>query len=127
VAGDAIRLDAIRILGLKVFAHHGVLPEERQSGQPFLIDLELRLDLAAAGHSDDVGDTVDYGNLAGRVHQLVKGQDLNLIESVATRVAGLVLEDPRVSEVTVTVHKPEAPIPFEFSDVSVAVTRRRRA
>lgn len=117
--------DKIVLTGLEVFAHHGVHPSETESGQLFMVDLEISLDLAPAGHSDDLAHTVDYGSLAEEVHQLVAGERWNLIERVAHRVAELVLARPRVEEVTVTVHKPQAPIPFAFSDVAVTIRRAR--
>lgn len=117
--------DRIALRGISVFAHHGVLAEERERGQRFRVDVILHLDLRAAGESDRLVDTVDYGDLAARVHDLVAGERHDLIESVAERVAALALVDPRVEEVEVTVHKPEAPVPVPVESVSVTVRRRR--
>lgn len=117
--------DGISITGIEVFAHHGVLEDEKEKGQVFAVDLSLDVDLRQAGASDDLADTVDYGDLARRVHERVSSERWDLIEKVAERVAELVLEDQRVSGVTVTVHKPDAPISVPFRDVSVSVTRRR--
>lgn len=117
--------DRIRLEGLRVFAKHGMLAGEAQVGQTFLVDVEVELDLASAAVSDDVADTVDYGKLASRVSELVSIERWNLIETVAERVCGLVLDDGRVECVTVTVHKPSAPIDVPFEDVSVTLTRRR--
>ena len=81
--------------------------------------------LERAAASDDLDDTIDYGKLGGTVHDMVAGESHNLIETVADRIAARVLEDPRVERVIVTVHKPQAPIPVKFGDVSVTVDRTR--
>ena len=117
--------DEIRLTGIRVRAFHGVYPDEQERGQEFVVDLVARLDLSAAGESDRLEDTVDYGELAQRVHDLVATERWNLLERVAGRVAELVLGDGRVREVEVTVHKPQAPMALEFSDVSVTVRRFR--
>lgn len=117
--------DRIDVSGIEVFAHHGVFPDEREHGQVFLVDLGLDVDLTAAGASDDLEATVDYGILTQRVHDVVAGERHDLIERVAQRVADVVLDEPRVASVTVTVHKPHAPVPVTVSDVSVTITRRR--
>ena len=117
--------DRITLTGLTVFGHHGVFDHERRDGQEFTIDLSLRLSLAAAAKSDDVADTVHYGELADRVAAIVAGEPVNLIETLAERIADAVLEDQRVEHVDVTVHKPHAPIAQTFSDVSVTLHRGR--
>jgi dihydroneopterin aldolase len=115
--------DSIRITGIEVFGYHGVLAREKSEGQLFLVDVELWLDLSAAGESDDLSDTVNYGLLAQRVHEVVASERWDLIERVAARVAETVLEHARVQEVVATVHKPGAPIAVGFSDVSVTIRR----
>ncbi len=117
--------DSISLTGISVFAHHGVLDHERIHGQTFLVDVRLDADLTSASQSDDLKDTIDYGSLARRIHERVAGERWDLIERVAERVADLVLDDPRVESVEVTVHKPAAPIPVEFEDVAVTVRRSR--
>lgn len=118
--------DRIRLRGLRTRGFHGVLPEERVAGQDFVIDLDLELDLAPAAASDDVRDTVHYGELAQEVSAIVAGDPVDLIETLADRIASAVLRSGRVLAVTVTVHKPQAPIPVAFDDVSVSLTRHRR-
>lgn len=115
--------DTIRISGIEAFGFHGVLAEEKASGQSFLVDLELSLSLAEAASTDDLRQTVDYGDLAQRVHDLIVGTRYDLIESLAGAIASLILEDRRVQVVEVTVHKPGAPIAVSFGDVSVTVRR----
>ncbi|MGM7667990.1 dihydroneopterin aldolase [Microbacterium sp. A93] len=116
-------LDEIQLTGLTVFGRHGVFEHERENGQEFLIDLRLQVDLAVAAASDDVVDTVHYGELAEKVAAVVAGEPVNLIETLAQRIADVVLADKRVTQVAVTVHKPHAPIPLTFSDVSVTIVR----
>lgn len=119
-------LDEIQLTGLTVFGRHGVFAHERENGQEFVIDLRLHLELADAAASDDVVDTVHYGELAEHVAAVVAGEPVNLIETLAQRIADVVLADPRVQQVDVTVHKPHAPIALTFSDVSVTISRSRQ-
>ncbi len=119
-------LDEIALTGLTVFGRHGVYDHERENGQEFTIDLRLRMPLNDAAASDDVADTVHYGELAEKVAEVVAGEPVNLIETLAERIAAVALTDPRVHSVTVTVHKPHAPIPLTFSDVAVTVHRARQ-
>lgn len=120
-------LDEIALTGLTVFGRHGVYDHERENGQEFTIDLRLSMSLAQAASSDDVADTVHYGELAKKVAAVVAGEPVDLIETLASRIADVALEDRRVLFTTVTVHKPHAPIPLTFSDVAVTVRRSRRA
>jgi dihydroneopterin aldolase len=117
--------DSIKLRGIEVFAHHGVLAEEQDRGQVFLVDVDVALDLSEAAASDDLSTTLHYGELAQVIHDRVQGERWDLIEKVAGRVADLVLEDERVLRVDVTVHKPHAPIEVPFSDVSVTISRIR--
>jgi dihydroneopterin aldolase len=117
--------DTIRLTGIRVFAYHGVLDEEKTTGQEFVIDVVLHVDLATPGASDDLADTIDYGGLATAISDRVAEERWNLIERVAGRVAELVLEDGRVAAVEVRVHKPAAPISVPFEDVAVELRRSR--
>ena len=117
--------DSIKLRGIEVFAHHGVLAEEQERGQVFLIDVDVALDLSEAAASDELSTTIHYGELAQAIHDRVQRERWDLIEKVAGRVADLVLEDERVMGVDVTVHKPQAPIEVPFSDVSVMISRVR--
>jgi dihydroneopterin aldolase len=118
--------DFISLRGLRVFGYHGVYPDERRDGQDFLIDVDLELDTRAAAASDDVLDTVHYGELAEGLAAVVAGPPVNLIETLAARLADVCLIDARVGAATVTVHKPSAPIPLSFSDVEVRIRRTRQ-
>jgi dihydropteroate synthase len=113
--------DRITLTGLEVFAHHGVFGFEREQGQRFLIDAELAIDLS--GTDDALARTVHYGELAEAVHKAVAGDPVDLIESVAERVAQVALSFAGVSAVRITVHKPDAPINLTFADVAVTVVR----
>jgi dihydroneopterin aldolase len=118
--------DRILLRGLRVFGRHGDLPHETELGQVFVVDLELAVDLARAGRSDDLEQTVDYGVLAGRVAELVAGRPRRLLEAVAEDVAALVLGDERVRQVRVRVTKPHAPLPVD-AEVAVEVVRDQEA
>ena len=117
--------DSISLTGLRVRGFHGVFDHERRDGQDFVIDAELAVSCTAAAASDQLADTVDYGMLAQRLATIVAGEPVNLLETLATRLAEACLGDPRVAAATVTVHKPQAPIPLAFADVAVTVVRDR--
>jgi dihydroneopterin aldolase len=117
--------DRLTLTGIRAHAHHGIFGHERRDGQPFIIDVELSIDLAPAAGSDDIAHTVHYGDLAVEIVEAVEADPVDLIETVAERIAGLCLRHGPVHAVTVTVHKPEAPIPVPFDDVSVTITRGR--
>jgi dihydroneopterin aldolase len=115
--------DRIRLSGLRVRGHHGVLPAERRDGQDFVVDVALELDLRPAAASDDLAATVDYGALAERLAAVVAGEPVDLLETLAGRLAEVCLQSPLVRSAEVTVHKPQAPIGVRFGDVSVTVVR----
>jgi dihydroneopterin aldolase len=117
--------DRIELRGLRARGFHGVFDFERAQGQDFLVDAVLELDLRPAAASDQVTDTVHYGELAERLVGVVTGEPVNLVETLAARLAAVCLEDSRVRAATVTVHKPQAPIPHSFADVAVTVRRTR--
>jgi dihydroneopterin aldolase len=117
--------DRIAVTGIRVRAHHGVFDFEREQGQEFVIDVSVAVDLAAAASGDDLARTVHYGELAGAVARAVERDPVDLIETVAERVAAVALGFDGVEEATVTVHKPQAPIEVPFDDVSVTVVRSR--
>jgi len=118
--------DRITLTGLRVRGNHGVFDHEKRDGQEFLVDVTVWLDLAPAGASDDLSQTLHYGELAQRVAGIVGGEPRDLIETVAAEVAENVMTDERAHAVEVTIHKPNAPIPLPFADVSVTIRRSRR-
>jgi dihydroneopterin aldolase len=119
--------DLITLPGLRVRGNHGVFDFERRDGQDFVVDVVLELDTRPAALSDDVTDTVHYGELAQGLAEVIGGEAVNLLERLAQRLADVCLHDPRVTAATVTVHKPQAPIPLSFGDVSVTIRRARPA
>lgn len=118
-------LDRIDITGIAGWGYHGVFDEERKNGQRFVVDVSIGLDLSGAADSDDLAQTVDYGDLAEGVHDVLASQPKDLIESVARRVVDLCLTYEPVQWARATVHKPMAPIPVAFTDVSVTLERRK--
>lgn len=117
--------DQIAIRGISGFGRHGVFDHEKADGQPFSVDVRLDLDTSAAAGSDSLSDTVDYGAVANAVHALIVGEPVDLIETLAERIAEACLAWPAVSRVRVVVHKPQAPIEVPFDDVEVRITRSR--
>jgi dihydroneopterin aldolase len=117
--------DRIVLRGLRAFGRHGVLAHEQRFGQTFLVDAELELDLAAAGASDALADTIDYGTLSAELVRIVTDERYDLIERLATRLLEVCLADARVRAATVSVHKPHAPVPVTLDDVVVTLRRER--
>jgi 7,8-dihydroneopterin aldolase/epimerase/oxygenase len=119
--------DAILLEGMVFHGRHGTLPPERELGQPFVVDIELHLDLRPAGLSDDLTRTVDYSQVHGRVREIVEGPPVNLTETVAERIASAVLEDhPAVEAVRVKVAKPHVMLGDTVLAVSAVEILRRR-
>ncbi len=119
--------DRIFIKGLALHAYHGVMPYEGRVGQTFTIDLALDIDLAAAARSDKVADTVSYDKVVECATSAFIAQKYKLIEAAAGKVADVVLAQfPRVQTITVTIHKPHAPIAATFHDVGVTLVRARK-
>jgi 7,8-dihydroneopterin aldolase/epimerase/oxygenase len=118
--------DSIFINGLLVHAHHGVMPHEEKVGQRFMIDIEVTIDLAAAGSSDRLADTASYASIVEVATRSFTGKSFRLVEAAAAQVADAVLtEFPRIQSVRVTVHKPHAPIAAIFNDIGVSILRTR--
>lgn len=117
--------DKIRIEKIHAFGYHGVFPEEKENGQNFYITLTLSLDLKPAGISDELAKTVNYAAVIARVVEIVSAKPgFNLIEALAEKIAGTLLaEFPLLKSIDVEIHKPEAPIPTPFGDISVRISR----
>jgi dihydroneopterin aldolase len=115
--------DRISLTGLRVRGHHGVFDFERADGQDFVVDVELDFDTRAAAASDQLTDTVHYGELAEALAAVIAGEPVNLLETLVDRLCRVCLADDRVAAATVTVHKPQAPIALRFADVSVTIRR----
>lgn len=113
--------DFLTLTGLRASGFHGVFDHERREGQDFFIDLTVWFDITGA--DDDIERTINYGSLAEEVVSAVERDPVNLIETVAERIAAVVLAYEHAQRVRVTVHKPSAPITVPFADVAVTITR----
>lgn len=118
--------DRIALTGLRVRGNHGVFEHEKRDGQEFVVDITLWLDLSSASRTDSLAETYHYGELAEMAAAIIGGEPCDLIETVAGRIADAAMTDTRLHAVEVTVHKPSAPIPLTFDDVSVTIRRSRR-
>lgn len=118
-------IDEITLTGVRAFGRHGVYETERRDGQEFVVDATLHVSTARAAETDDVSDTIHYGEAAERIAEIVGGEPVNLLETLAARLADALLGYTGVRMVTVTVHKPQAPIPVPFADVAVTIRRVR--
>jgi len=120
--------DRILLEGMVFHGHHGILPAERELGQPFVVDVELRLDLRPAGLSDDLAKTVDYGEVHRLAKQVVEGEPAGLTETVAERIANATLEEyPLVDVVRVKVKKPNVRLGDTVLDGSAVEILRRKS
>ncbi|MET1000106.1 MAG: dihydroneopterin aldolase [Marmoricola sp.] len=119
------RQDRLSVRGISVHGHHGVFDFERREGQEFVIDLVLAMDTRPAAQQDDLQETVDYGTLVDEVRSAVENDPVDLIETLAQRIADVCLRHTRVEAVEVTVHKPHAPIQATFDDVALTINRSR--
>ena len=118
--------DRIAVRGLTAHAHHGVYGFERENGQTFSVDAVLELDTAPAAAGDDLTRTVNYAELAQRLHAVLTGEPVDLLETLCQRLADVCLAYELVDAVEVTVHKPEADLGVPFDDVTVTIRRERR-
>ena len=118
-------VDRIAIRGLTAFAHHGVYAFERRQGQTFRLDAVLEVDTRPAAESDDLEKTVNYAELAKQLYSTLSGEPVDLLETLAQRLADVCLAYPLVEAVEISVHKPEADLGVPFSDVVVTIRRGR--
>jgi dihydroneopterin aldolase len=117
--------DTISITGLRLMGYHGVFEHEKHDGQEFVIDLHIELDTVQAGASDDLADTLDYSLIVDEVAARVTGESVDLIETLAEDIAAIVLSHPQPTAVSVSVHKPQAPVSHPVSDIAVTIRRER--
>lgn len=118
-------VDRLAFSGIRGFGHHGVFDFERAGGQEFVVDVVLGVDTRSAAETDDLGKTVDYGLLAKGVKAAIESDPVNLVETLAQRIADLCLAQPVVRWTEVTVHKPYAPVDVAFDDVAITIYRSR--
>ena len=116
-------VDRIELRGLRALGVHGALPEEQERAQPFEVDVDVEADLAVAGRSDALEDTLDYGAVAACAERVVTTERHVLLERVAERIAEEVRADARVLSVTVTVRKLRPPLPQQLDTAAVRITR----
>ncbi|MDT8862674.1 dihydroneopterin aldolase [Alkalihalobacillus sp. MEB130] len=119
-------MDKIYMNQLSFYGYHGVFQEENKLGQRFVVDLILHVDLAKAGATDDLEETINYGDAFKRVKEIVEGTPYKLLESVAEKIANVLLSAyANLEECTVKVIKPDPPIPGHYQSVAVEITRSR--
>ena len=118
-------LDRITLRGVRAHANHGVYAFERERGQMFRVDAVLEVDTRAAAVGDDLDKTVNYAELAQQLYAVLTGEPVNLLETLAQRLANVCLADPLVDAVEITVHKPQAELGVPFDDVTVAIRRQK--
>ncbi|BDZ48819.1 dihydroneopterin aldolase [Frondihabitans sucicola] len=118
-------VDQLKLTGVRAKGHHGVFDFERAHGQEFVVDVTVDIDAAAPSRDDDLDATVHYGVLAEQIVRDIENEPVDLIETLAERIASTVLSFPAALRTSVTVHKPGAPITVPFSDVSITIERGR--
>ena len=117
--------DRIAVRGLRAYARHGVYAREREQGQIFRVDAVLEVDTRPAAAEDDLTRTVNYAELAQRLHAVLVGEPVHLLETLAQRLADVCLAYPLVDAVEIMVHKPDADLGVPFEDVTVSLRRTR--
>jgi dihydroneopterin aldolase len=118
-------MDKIIIDGIEFYGYHGDLPEERELGQIYKVDLELMLSTVNAGRTDRIEETIDYAAVVRRVHEIGRTEQYNLIETLAEELAGTILKEFSPHEIRIRVSKPHPPIPLPLGNVSVEILRSR--
>lgn len=119
-------MDIIKIKGLKLFAYHGVNPEEKEQGQNFIFDIDLYVNLNKPCASDDVNDTVSYAKVVKTVRRVFTEKKYDLLEKCAQVVSDAIFaEYSEVQKVEITLKKPEAPVSAEFEYMAVNIVRTR--
>lgn len=118
--------DKIVLTGISAIGYHGVFAEERENGQRFIVDATLELDLTLPGSNDHLINTVDYSKVAQFIHDCITGEPVSLLEKLAESIAsGILANYSLVQKVTITLHKPQAPIAVPFTDVAIVIERHR--
>ena len=118
--------DKIRVTGIEGLGYHGLYDSEREIGQPFVVDVVLKLDLEKAGQTDEIQYTVDYNDIAQLIYNEIVGPPMKLLETMVEKICQKIFAAyPPIEEIEVTVHKPRAPISVPFGDVSITIKRER--
>ncbi len=121
-----MQTDTIRIEGIEFYGYHGDLPEERELGQRYCVDVDLSFDCAPAGLSDRIEETIDYAAVAKRIHEIGSTEQFHLLEALAERIAEMILKEFTPDRVQVHVTKPNPPIPLSIRSVGVTINRKGR-
>lgn len=127
VAARYATADRITLTGVGCVGYHGVLESEKKTGQPFFTDVTMYTDFTASAASDDIGKTANYAEVAETIREVVTGESVDLIETLAEKLAATILDRFAINALELTVHKPNAPIEVTFSDVSVTIFREKQA
>lgn len=117
-------MDSIQLTGIRSYGYTGYLAEEQVLGQWFEVDVTLWLDLAVAGKSDEISDTIDYRSIISNVKHLIKTAKFSLVERLATAIADSILENDGITQVKVRLSKPAAPIPDFEGKITIEITRK---
>ena len=118
--------DKIKVTGIEALGYHGLYDSEREIGQPFVVDVELSLDLQQAGKTDDLTFSIDYNDIAVLIHNEIIAPPMKLLETLAERICEKIFASyPSIEKIKCTVHKPRAPISVPFGDVSITIKRER--
>jgi dihydroneopterin aldolase len=119
-------MDKMLLERMEFYGYHGVYAEENKLGQQFVVDVELHLDLSAAGHSDELDQTINYAEVYQRVREIAEGKPFRLIEALAERIASTLLAAySPLQQIVVRVTKPHPPFPIHFQGVTVEIVRKR--
>ncbi len=115
--------DVIRLVGMSFYGYHGLTAAEKETGRVFEVDAELETDLADAGHSDNISDTIDYASVYGLIRDTVEGTAFSLLEALAHEIAVIILDKFPVYRVTLKVRKLHPPLAGQVRHIEVEVTR----
>ena len=115
----------IKISGLSAFGYHGVFEHEKINGQEFIVDLEINYDASSAISSDNIAEALDYGEITKSVKDIIENTRRDLIEVLANDIADLLIKKDKVIEVSVVLHKPQAPVAVKVSDIAVKITKTK--
>jgi 7,8-dihydroneopterin aldolase/epimerase/oxygenase len=118
-------MDVIQLTGIRCYGYTGYLQEERILGQWFEVDLRMTVDLAPAGKSDTIEDTLDYRSVIAAVKDIIATAKFALIEKLAEKIITTVLDFDKVQQVELKLHKPAAPIPDFGGKITIELTRQR--
>ncbi|PPA68561.1 dihydroneopterin aldolase [Jeotgalibacillus proteolyticus] len=119
-------MDKIKVNNMEFYGYHGVFKEETKLGQRFRVNTVLELDLSTAGKTDNVEDSINYGEVYALCRDIVEGKPFHLLEALAEKLASSLLEEfDKLNQCTIEVIKPDPPIPGHYDSVAIEITRGR--